>query len=68
MKISRCCGMPIEICGDDYDGTYYFVCTGCKEPCDILNAPLMSDTQRRHYAKNRRKEKRRLERGRHATL
>ena len=32
---SKCCDARVKIEGDDKEGTFYFVCTKCDEPCDI---------------------------------
>ena len=32
---SNCCSAPVIIGGDDSEGTHYYVCTSCKEPCDL---------------------------------
>jgi hypothetical protein len=34
-KKSNCCSASVIIGGDDREGTHYYVCTSCKEPCDL---------------------------------
>ena len=36
-KISECCGQPTEIHADAE--VVYFVCTGCREECDVKSEP-----------------------------
>jgi hypothetical protein len=35
--LSTCCKMPVEIEGDNREGTMYYVCSKCGEACDIVN-------------------------------
>jgi len=34
-ELSNCCNAPIKVDGDDTEGTHYYVCTKCNNPCDV---------------------------------
>lgn len=33
--LSACCHAPVIVGGDDEEGTHYYVCTKCKDVCDV---------------------------------
>ena|SRR3990172_2582405 len=35
-QLSGCCHAPANVGGDDKEGTHYYVCTECDEPCDVI--------------------------------
>lgn len=35
---SNCCQAPVTVSGDDTEGTHYYVCSKCKNPCDLFVA------------------------------
>jgi hypothetical protein len=37
-NLSKCCQAPVRIEGDK-EGTQYYACSVCDEPCDIIPAP-----------------------------
>ena len=39
MMLSNCCKAPVIVDGDDEEGTKYYVCSDCKEPCDAKEKP-----------------------------
>ncbi len=32
---SKCCNATVTIGGDDQEGTHYFICSKCNNPCDL---------------------------------
>ena len=34
-NLSNCCLSPAFVAGDDLEGTHYYVCSRCGNPCDI---------------------------------
>jgi len=43
-ELSKCCKAPVTVEGDDKEGTYYFVCSKCDEPCDLVgNKPTLKE-------------------------
>lgn len=47
-KKSKCCNEQIRIEGDNKEGTHYYVCTKCDQPCDIAR-PVTKEEKRFHY-------------------
>ena len=36
MEKSNCCQEPVRV-HSGVEGTNYYICTGCEEPCDLEN-------------------------------
>lgn len=34
--LSKCCRAAVKVGGDEREGTHYYVCTKCGEPCDAV--------------------------------